>query len=275
MSIRVSGRQESRLLGRVIRVVCRQRERIPEDARRFFERDPVAGAIAPLLVGIPRELQLSISPKGDGSIVVPPVVRRWRSAAETSGARSGSVRLAEVPIVTPGYVGIAPWVKVLAADGERRPHAIIARRRRHLAVELRVHAASNRFRQRNAEAASVTRQSPVLIFGKLYLSPHHDGASVPSADGAPPMTPSRAATRPGWPVEVKSGATIASDWFGALGRVVLLLPGCETGAVVHGGDDRQTHRRRGRPPRRLQPPARALRRRGVAPSSLPVVEVQD
>ena len=54
------------------------------------------------------------------------------------------------------------------------------------------------------------------------------------------MTPSRAATSPGWPVEVKSGATIASDWFGALGRVVPLLPGCETGAVVHGGDDRQT-----------------------------------
>ena len=28
--------------------------------------------------------------------------------------------------------------------------------------------------------------------------------------------------------------------FGALGRVVPLLPSCETGAVVHGGDDRQT-----------------------------------
>lgn len=40
-------------------------------------------------------------------------------------------------------------------------------------------------------------------------------------------------------IEVKSGATIASDWFGALGRVVPLLPGCDTGAVVHGGDERQ------------------------------------
>ena len=41
-------------------------------------------------------------------------------------------------------------------------------------------------------------------------------------------------------IEIKSGATIASDWFGALGRVVPLLPGCDTGAVVHGGDERQT-----------------------------------
>ena len=75
----------------------------------------------------------------------------------------------------PGYVGIPLWVAVLAADGERRPHAIIARRRRHLAVELRVHAASNRLRERNAKAGRVARQSPVLVFGKLYLSTHHGG----------------------------------------------------------------------------------------------------
>ena len=72
----------------------------------------------------------------------------------------------------PGYVAITPRVMVLAADGERRPYAIIARRCRRLAVELRVHAASNRLRQRNAEAASVARQSPVLVFGKPYLSTH-------------------------------------------------------------------------------------------------------
>jgi hypothetical protein len=78
-----------------------------------------------------------------------------------------------VPIVIPGYVGIPLWVAVLAADGERRPHAIIARRRRHLAVELRLDATSHRFRQRDTEPASVARQSPVLIVGKPYLSTHH------------------------------------------------------------------------------------------------------
>ena len=156
--------------------------------------------------------------------------------------------------MTPGYVGIAPWVKVLAADGERRTHAIIARRRRHLAVELRVHAASNRFRQRNAEAASVTRQSPVLIFGKLYLSPHHDGASVPSADGAPPMTPSRAATRPGWPspprhdaLDIKLSdceAANLSDCEAANFGVWRSWSACWSSRwrkrQSHGGDDRQT-----------------------------------
>ena len=81
----------------------------------------------------------------------------------------------------PGYVGLPLWVAVLAADGERRPHAIIARRRGHLAVELRVDATSYRFSHRNTEPASVTRQSPVLIFGKLYLSTHHDVIRIPSA----------------------------------------------------------------------------------------------
>ena len=41
-------------------------------------------------------------------------------------------------------------------------------------------------------------------------------------------------------VEAKSGATIASDWFTALRRVMPLLPDCDAGAVVHGGDERQT-----------------------------------
>ena len=68
MSIRVSSRQESSLLGRVIGIFCRQREQIHEDARRFVERDPVAGAIPPIPVGIPLELHLSISLKTTGSI---------------------------------------------------------------------------------------------------------------------------------------------------------------------------------------------------------------
>ncbi len=41
-------------------------------------------------------------------------------------------------------------------------------------------------------------------------------------------------------IEAKSGATIASDWFTALGRVMPLLPDCDAGVVVHGGDDHQT-----------------------------------
>ena len=43
-------------------------------------------------------------------------------------------------------------------------------------------------------------------------------------------------------IEIKSGATIASDWFAALGRVTTLLPDCDAAAVVHGGDERQTRR---------------------------------
>ncbi len=41
-------------------------------------------------------------------------------------------------------------------------------------------------------------------------------------------------------IEIKSGATIASDWFAALGQVIPLLPDCNVGAVVHGGDEHQT-----------------------------------
>ncbi len=40
-------------------------------------------------------------------------------------------------------------------------------------------------------------------------------------------------------IEAKSGATIASDWFAALGRVMPLLPDCNAGVVIHGGDERQ------------------------------------
>lgn len=43
-------------------------------------------------------------------------------------------------------------------------------------------------------------------------------------------------------IEVKSGATIASDWFSALPRVMTLVPGCSTGSVVHGGTERQARR---------------------------------
>ncbi len=41
-------------------------------------------------------------------------------------------------------------------------------------------------------------------------------------------------------IEIKSGATIASDWFTALGRVMPLLPDCAAAAVVHGGDEHQS-----------------------------------
>ena len=41
-------------------------------------------------------------------------------------------------------------------------------------------------------------------------------------------------------IEVKSGATIASDWFAGLARVAPFVPGCTEGAVVHGGQDRQS-----------------------------------
>ena len=38
----------------------------------------------------------------------------------------------------------------------------------------KIDATSHRFRQRNTEPAGVTPQSPVLSFGKPYLSTHHD-----------------------------------------------------------------------------------------------------
>ena len=59
---------------------------------------------------------------------------------------SGSVGVVEVSIVILGYPGLAAWIAVLAADSERRPYAIIARRRRRFAV-----------------------------LGKLSPSTHHDG----------------------------------------------------------------------------------------------------
>ena len=42
--------------------------------------------------------------------------------------------------------------------------------------------------------------------------------------------------------EIKSGATIASDWFDALDRVAGLLPRVGLRAVVHGGSERQSRR---------------------------------
>ena len=43
--------------------------------------------------------------------------------------------------------------------------------------------------------------------------------------------------------EIKSGATIASDWFDALDRVAGLLPRVGLRAVVHGGSERQSRRK--------------------------------
>lgn len=43
-------------------------------------------------------------------------------------------------------------------------------------------------------------------------------------------------------IEVKSGATIASDWFSGLPRVMPLVPGCSKGTVVHGGTEHQARR---------------------------------
>ena len=81
----------------------------------------------------------------------------------------------------PGYAGLAVWVVVLAADGESCPHAVVSRRHRGLAIEMRVHATAHRFGQRDAETASVARQPAMLLFGKLYLRTHHDVAKCNSA----------------------------------------------------------------------------------------------
>lgn len=41
-------------------------------------------------------------------------------------------------------------------------------------------------------------------------------------------------------IEIKSGATINSDFFSALGRVADLVPDVSVRAVVHGGSQRQS-----------------------------------
>ena len=43
-------------------------------------------------------------------------------------------------------------------------------------------------------------------------------------------------------IEIKSGATVASDWFDPLDRLAKTLPGITTRAVVYGGADRQSRR---------------------------------
>ena len=43
-------------------------------------------------------------------------------------------------------------------------------------------------------------------------------------------------------IEIKSGATVASDWFGSLNRVAKVLPEIATRAVVYGGTERQSRR---------------------------------
>lgn len=43
-------------------------------------------------------------------------------------------------------------------------------------------------------------------------------------------------------IEIKSGATVASDWFNSLSRVARELPGIATRVVVYGGSEQQTRR---------------------------------
>ena len=43
-------------------------------------------------------------------------------------------------------------------------------------------------------------------------------------------------------IEIKSGATVASDWFDGLERIARVVPGIGVRAVVHGGSDRQERR---------------------------------
>ena len=43
-------------------------------------------------------------------------------------------------------------------------------------------------------------------------------------------------------IEIKSGATIASDYFDALKRITKVLPQISSTAVVYGGADRQSRR---------------------------------
>ena len=43
-------------------------------------------------------------------------------------------------------------------------------------------------------------------------------------------------------IEIKSGATVASDWFDSLNRVAKSLPQIAARAVVYGGSDRQSRR---------------------------------
>ena len=43
-------------------------------------------------------------------------------------------------------------------------------------------------------------------------------------------------------IEIKSGATVASDWFDGLERIARVVPGIGVRAVVHGGLDRQERR---------------------------------
>ena len=43
-------------------------------------------------------------------------------------------------------------------------------------------------------------------------------------------------------IEIKAGATVASDWFDALDRIAVQLPNVGLRAVVHGGSRRQSRR---------------------------------
>ena len=43
-------------------------------------------------------------------------------------------------------------------------------------------------------------------------------------------------------IEIKSGATVASDWFDSLNRIAKALPQIAARVVVYGGSDRQSRR---------------------------------
>ena len=43
-------------------------------------------------------------------------------------------------------------------------------------------------------------------------------------------------------IEIKSGATVASDWFDSLDRIAKALPEITARAVVYGGTERQSRR---------------------------------
>ena len=56
------------------------------------------------------------------------------------------------------------------------------------------------------------------------------------------MRPALLERRRGGAIEIKSGATIASDWFDVFPRFGKTLPRIVLGAVVYGGEERQSRR---------------------------------
>ena len=81
-------------------------------------------------------------------------------------------------VVFQGHPGLAVGAAVLAADGQRRTNAFLARRGDPVMLELRVHATPDSFRERDPESPRVASQLSVLGFGELYLSTHHDVTNI-------------------------------------------------------------------------------------------------